>query len=138
VNRNAGALAGIAAPVLTHSKTILFVDGYYDPSDRRYERALKAYLEMVAMNGSAEKICEIHFVHHERKPSSEAIEREAKNWFRGIIPNGMTGTLCRWKRREGGDEFHARYILTERGGMRFDDGLAEGRADGPGSRSEPA
>lgn len=135
VNRIAGALAGIAAPLLVHSKTILFVDGYYDPSDRRYQKALKAYLEMAAKNGTAEKSCEIHFVDHQRKPDSAAIEREAGTWFRGIIPNGMTITLYRWKRRDGGEEFHARYILTERGGMRFDEGLAEGRA---GERSDVA
>lgn len=128
VNRTAEALAAIAAPLLAHSKTILFVDGYYNPSDRRYQRALKAYLEMVAKNGPAKKACEIHFVDHQRKPSSEAIEREAKSWFRGVIPNGITITLYRWKRRDGGEEFHARYILTDRGGMRFDEGLAEGRA----------
>jgi hypothetical protein len=135
VDRSAGALAAIAAPLLTHSKTILFVDAYYDPSDRRYQRALKAYLEVVARSGSAEKSCEIHFADHERKPSSEVIEREAKNWFRDTIPHGMAITLYRWKRRVGGEEFHARYILTERGGMRFDEGLAEGRA---GERSDVA
>jgi hypothetical protein len=82
---------------------------------------------MAAKNGSSGKTYQIHFVDHARKPSSEAIEREAKHWFSGIIPNGMAVTLYRWKRRNGGEEFHARYILTERGGMRFDEGLAEGR-----------
>jgi hypothetical protein len=135
VDRNTHALAAIAAPLLIYSKTLLFVDGYYDPSDRRYQRALKAYLEAVVKNGSFGKTCEIHFADHERKPSSEVIEREAKNWFRGVIPDGMTITLFRWKRRTGGEEFHARYILTERGGMRFDEGLAEGRA---GERSDVA
>ena len=135
VDRNARALANIAAPLLIHSKTILFVDGYYDPSDRRYQKALKAYLEFVAKNDSAETSCEIHFADHDRKPSSEAIERNAKDWFRSVIPNGMTITLYRWNRFHGGEEFHARYILTERGGMRFDEGLAEGRA---GERSDVA
>jgi len=83
-------------------------------------------LGMAAKSGSVEKTCQFRFVDHERKPSSEVIEREAKNWFRGVIPTGMTITLFRWKRRPGGEEFHARYILTERGGMRFDEGLAEG------------
>jgi hypothetical protein len=135
VDRNAGALAEVAARLLSHSKTIMFVDGYYDPSDRRYQRAFRAYLDVVAKNGSAEKTCEIHYVDHDRKPTSEAIEREATAWFRGVIPKGMAVTLYRWKRRDGGEEFHARYILTERGGMRFDEGLAEGRA---GERSDVA
>jgi hypothetical protein len=47
VDRNAGALAGIAAPLLIHSKMILFVDGYYDPSDRRYQRALARYTSSI-------------------------------------------------------------------------------------------
>lgn len=135
IERLAEALAGIAAPLLIHSKTILFVDGYYDPSDRRYQRALKAYLQAATTNGTADKTCEIHFVDHQRKPDSAAIEREARHWFRGIIPNGITVTLYRWKRRDGGEEFHARYILTDRGGIRFDEGLAEGRV---GERSDVA
>jgi hypothetical protein len=127
VARSATSLALIAAPLLIYSKRILFVDGYYDPSDRRYQKALKAYLATAVKKGSADKSVEFHFADHQRKPTSEAIEREAKYWFPGIIPDGITVALFRWKRRDNGEEFHARYILSELGGIRFDEGLAEGR-----------
>lgn len=38
----------------------------------------------------------------------------------------------RWKEKPGGEEFHARYILTELGGIRFDVGLDD--ADDPVSQ----
>ena len=92
-------------------------------------------MDIVANGRFAGATCEIHYAEHQRTPPTEAIDCEAYVWFRGIIPNGLTVTLYRWKRRDGGEEFHARYILSERGGIRFDEGLAEGRA---GERSDVA
>ena len=48
--------------------------------------------------------------------------------FGTVIPEGMTITLYRWREKDGGADFHARYLLTDRGGMRIDAGFsAEGR-----------
>jgi hypothetical protein len=39
----------------------------------------------------------------------------------------MTVTIYRWRERNGGADFHARYLLTDRGGIRVDAGFsAEG------------
>jgi hypothetical protein len=39
----------------------------------------------------------------------------------------MTVTIYRWRERPGGADFHARYLLTDRGGIRVDAGFsAEG------------
>ena len=34
--------------------------------------------------------------------------------------------MVRWTQRPGGENFHARYVMTELGGIRFDVGLDEG------------
>lgn len=39
---------------------------------------------------------------------------------------GQCFTIVRWRERDGGDGFHARYVLTELGGIRFDCGLDPG------------
>jgi len=44
-----------------------------------------------------------------------------------LIPKGSRLTLYRWQRTPNGPDLHARYILTENGGVRFDHGLDEGR-----------
>ena len=39
----------------------------------------------------------------------------------------MTVTIYRWRQKPGGADFHARYLLTDRGGIRVDAGFsAEG------------
>jgi hypothetical protein len=39
----------------------------------------------------------------------------------------MTVTIYRWREKPGGADFHARYLLTDRGGIRVDAGFsAEG------------
>ncbi len=39
----------------------------------------------------------------------------------------MTVTIYRWRERDGGADFHARYLLTDKGGIRIDAGFsAEG------------
>jgi len=44
-----------------------------------------------------------------------------------LIPKDIKIKLYRWDFDDGGEGIHARYILTERGGMRIDWGLDSGR-----------
>jgi hypothetical protein len=54
-------------------------------------------------------------------------EREARAKFGSVIPPGMTVTIYRWREKPGSADFHARYLLTDRGGIRIDAGFsAEG------------
>jgi hypothetical protein len=47
--------------------------------------------------------------------------------FKGVIPAGMKVAIFCWRERSGGEDFHARYLLTERGGIAVDAGFsAEG------------
>ena len=72
--------------------------------------------------------CEIHYRYHQGEPSNVEIEREAANLFRGVIPTGLSVVVYCWRQRASGTEFHARYMLTERGGIGVDAGFsAEGR-----------
>jgi hypothetical protein len=55
------------------------------------------------------------------------LEREAPQLFPGVIPKGMKLTIFCWRQKEGGEDFHARYLLTDRGGIAVDAGFsAEG------------
>jgi hypothetical protein len=126
VARDAPTLAAALRLMLQSSNVVIFVDPYYDPFSPRYQSTLRECLRIVhAANPAA--ICEIHHVDGERTPAAEAIEREAKRQFSTVIPNGMTIILYRWREKAGGEDFHARYLLTDRGGVRVDAGFsAEG------------
>ena len=64
---------------------------------------------------------------HDRKPANGELEREAARLFPGVVPRGMKVTMFCWREKIGGEDFHARYLLTERGGIAVDAGFsAEG------------
>jgi hypothetical protein len=125
IPRDASALAAAMKYLLRSSKTVLFVDPYYDPYDNRYQATLRVCLKDISEHNPG-ALCEIH--HLDGKcPSAEAIERDAKAKFADVIPQGMALSIFRWREWKGGEDFHARYLLTDKGGLGIDAGLsAEG------------
>jgi hypothetical protein len=124
--RDAASIAGALKELLRFGSHILFVDPFFDPYSPRYKSTFRECLGIVkALNCGA--ICEIHYRYHDDKPSQADLEREAANLFRGVIPADMTVTIYCWREKDGGADFHARYLLTERGGIGIDAGFsAEG------------
>jgi hypothetical protein len=57
----------------------------------------------------------------------EIVERNAGRWLAGVIPVGMSVRVFGWKEKVGGADFHARFLLTDRGGMNVEAGFS---ADG--------
>lgn len=127
VERVGATLASALCPLLKSAKSVLFVDRFFDISKARYQETLKACLDVIHASGGAGVRCEIHFCDHDNRPPPELIEREAHKWIRGVLPAGMSFALFAWKERAGGADFHARYLLTDVGGMNVEAGFsAEG------------
>ena len=126
VSREAEAIAQALNGFLRVSNRILFVDPFFDPYNARYKSTLRACLAVVKANNPG-AACEIHYRHHTNKPTNIELEREAGNLFRGVIPDGLAISVYCWRQRNGGADFHARYLLTECGGVGIDAGFsAEG------------
>lgn len=126
VERVGTTLASALCPLLKSAKSVLFVDRFFDISKARYQETLKACLDVIHASGAAVR-CEIHFCDHANRPPPEFIEHEAHKWIRGVLPAGMSFSLFGWKERAGGADFHARYLLTDVGGMNVEAGFsAEG------------
>jgi hypothetical protein len=112
--------------MLRFGSRIVFVDPFYDPFDVRYKNTFRACLDIIKSQ-NPETSCEIHYRYHENKPGNCELEREAVRLFKGVIPAGMKVAIFCWRERSGGEDFHARYLLTERGGIAVDAGFsAEG------------
>ncbi|VFU17364.1 hypothetical protein [Methylocella tundrae] len=127
VERVGTTLAVAMRPLLTSAKTVLFVDRFFDISRASYQETLKACLDVINASGAAGVRCEIHYCDHDKRPPPEFVEREAHKWIRGVLPTGMSFVLFGWKERAGGADFHARYLLTDVGGMNVEAGFsAEG------------
>jgi len=70
---------------------------------------------------------ELHCMIHTH--SSVNFWGDCKSDLPGVIPAGIKLSVIRWKVTTGGERFHRRYILTEKGGLAFEGGLDRG-ADG--------
>jgi hypothetical protein len=126
IRRDARLLADAMKELLRFGSRILFIDPFFDPYNQRYKNTLRACLDIVhTENPSA--VCKIHYRYHENKPANGDLERDAAALFCGIIPDGLEVTIFCWQEKAGGVDFHARYLLTEKGGIGVDAGFsAEG------------
>ncbi|RAK59565.1 hypothetical protein DJ021_06995 [Phenylobacterium hankyongense] len=126
VPRDVASIVGALREFLRFGSRILFVDAFYDPYNARYRSVIRECLKVVKEFNPA-AVCEFHYRYHANKPAQADLEREAKQLFAGDIPEGMSIRIFCWKQRNGGEDFHARYLLTDRGGMQVDGGFsAEG------------
>ena len=127
IARVGSVLADAMGPMLRSAKTLLFVDRFFDVRDARCLETLQACLEVVHSSGANGVRCEIHYCDHDSRPPADMIEREAYRWQQGVIPNGMSIALYAWQEKAGGEDFHARYLLTDVGGISVEAGFS---ADG--------
>lgn len=126
INRDAPSISAAVSQLLQHANRIVFVDAFFDPFSPRYRSTLRACLDIVAKENSG-ATCEIHYRYHPNKACQTEIEREAAQLFRGTIPDGLRISVYCWKEKQGAADFHARYLLTEKGGISVDAGFsAEG------------
>lgn len=124
--RDAPSLAAAMKEMLRFSSHILFVDPFFDPFNQRYKNTLRECLIIIS-GENPDAVCEIHYRYHDNKTTNEDLEREAGNLFPGIIPAGVKVSIFCWRQKNGGADFHARYLLTERGGIAVEAGFsAEG------------
>ncbi|MBK6704083.1 MAG: hypothetical protein IPG56_10260 [Caulobacteraceae bacterium] len=127
VERVGAKIADAMRPLLASAGVVAFVDRFFDLSDKKYQDTLRACLAIVSAAGGAQVRCEIHFCEHDSRPPPEFIEREAGKWIAGVLPTDMSLVLYGWKERQGGADFHARYLLTDVGGINIESGFsAEG------------
>jgi len=139
--RSVDALSDAIVPLLRISKRILFVDKMFrtNSSADRWKTTLESFIQRAVMERENIPSFEYHF----EFPSSdfgvaeasrrEEFQREADQYLQDILlqdilPQGVSLKLCRWTRwHDQSDFFHARYVLTERGGIRIDWGLDQGK-----------
>lgn len=129
IKRQPKDMAAAAAKLLKCSSEIIFVDQHFSCA-ARHGRPLTAFIAS-ALQGSKVKRLEYHLASNDKSADwfGDALGKQARHFN---LPNGVRLKFFRWKEKPGGEEFHARYILTELGGIRFDVGLDD--ADDPVSQ----
>ncbi len=119
ISSTINALRGL----LQYGSRLVFVDPYFDPFSPRQKKLFRELFHIVSeTNPGAD--CEIHYRNDTKKGlSNDDLAREAVSLFGDVIPAGMKVTFFCWCEKDNGQDFHARYLLTEKGGISVDAGF---------------
>jgi hypothetical protein len=126
VSRNAQAMASCLTLLFQMSRSILFVDPHFTP-EPRFRKPLIQFLQVASdvTQRTGRRFERIEY-HLKWKYDIDIFVDECRRLLLPHLPDGCEITLFRWSRREFGEDLHARYVLTDMGGIRFDHGLDEG------------
>lgn len=128
LEREPEILAAAARTLLRHSAEVIFVDPHFKPGRRKWLRPLEEFIQNAIESGPSISRMEYHFKFDPAAspPFDAAFIAECQRRIAPVVPLGMTIKLIRWKKRPVGKSFHARLLLTNKGGIGFDYGLDEG------------
>lgn len=114
-------------PLLKMSNHILFVDKNFEPATSRWQQTLKRFIEISLAGRVSTVSFEYHLQYDHKNPMTmEDFQGYCERSLSRIIPAGAEIYLFRWDIIPKGEGIHARYVLTERGGVRIDWGLDTG------------
>lgn len=132
VLRKAEVLAACVKRLLQISTTIVFVDPHFDPKEERYQKTLRAFAEATVGNLRLKEI-KYHLKEDDKKPSGDYFHAQCRKYLPSLLPKNLKITFVRWRQIVNaeselpeGEKPHPRYVLTERGGFRIEQGLDEG------------
>ena len=125
VPRVAREMAACVAPLLRVCKEVLFIDPHFGPENPRHRRPLEEFLAVILKGRDGVPPTRIE-IHTSDEAKALFFKDECEQRLPDIIPEGMSVRLVRWRQREGGEKLHNRFILTDRGGVRFGVGLDDG------------
>lgn len=112
--------------LLKHSREVLFIDPHFEPKVQ-YSKPLCEFVSL-ACKGRPVTRLEYHLEHDSTADHFKTALNKVVLPFLHL-PTGVILRFVRWKsfNESAADAMHARYILTDLTGVRFDYGLCEGK-----------
>lgn len=130
VIRTADEIADALHTITAVSKEVDIVDPFFDlrPMKGNYLDPLASLLARLAAGPGPSKTIRIHFRDHDSRPPAQILARDGSARIKGLLPPGYCLELYAWAQRQGGEDFHDRFVLTDLGGIMIGAGLS---AHGP-------
>ena len=129
VRRRKEHLIGAAESLLKGSTDVIIVDPNFRADEPRFVESLKYLVDCLDAHGRPPRRLEVHTCRI-RKPGETFLRGpHASQWrthFVPALPEGWQVTICYWDRLPSGGKPHARFLLTDSGGIYFDHGIDEG------------
>jgi hypothetical protein len=126
VPRTPQQICTCVGPLLRMSRQILFVDPYFRPSQYSYRMLFSELFKLFLHDRSFSPASVGIFVSNKINCTEQYFFEECQKYMPALIPVGMQVTIGLWRQRVDSEEIHNRYILTDRGGVKFGNSLREG------------
>ncbi len=122
VPRTTVALTECARLLLLNSKELVLVEPNFNATEPRF---MNSVIEFVAGAGRGKpwQRCELHTRAAENSSDQTTRTYNCRRSLEQSLPSNVSVTVHFWHRLPGGEKLHARYLLTELGGLQFDYGL---------------
>lgn len=129
VLREPAALSSHIRRLVCNSRNLYLIDPHFDPSVYRWRPVITACMALAAAPATDTRIAvTVHTLDSDGKPSLSEFKRRCEHHMPAMLLAGQltSARVCRWRTCDAAEaDFHARYVLTERGGYWLDKGLDE-------------
>ncbi len=127
VLREPEPLAAHVRTLVRNSRKLFLVDPHFDPYYPKWRSVVGSCIALAAETVHEESKIEIHTLDTDQKRSFPEFENHCRRHVVPVIGGKIASVrVYRWTRRENtAHDFHARYVLTDRGGYKLDKGLDE-------------
>jgi len=124
VRRIAAELIEVGWPGFRRAKEIYLIDPYFSPSVAKFGEVLGSFLTRLEREDCSPKRLEVHTALPD--PYNPGIQkRNWERWAETQLPSNWTLKVSHWATLETGGRMHARYILTDIGGLDYNWGTDE-------------
>lgn len=131
-SRTPEALARTLSAMLVNCRELHIVDPHFGPENARHRKVLEALIKVSETSGTTLDVVRVHC----SDKSALAFFELAAAQMGSQLSDHITVEFVRWKQKKGGQRFHNRYVLTDRGGVMFGDGLDDDDGDGAGQTDD--
>ena len=124
VQRIAAELIEVGWPGFRRAKEIYLIDPYFNPSVAKFGEVLGSFLARLERESCIPKRLEVHTA----LPGvydAGIQKRNWEHWAQSHLPSNWKLKVCHWETLETGGRMHARYILTDIGGLDYNWGTDE-------------
>lgn len=126
IKRKASVLAESSRLLLVNSKNIQFIDPFFSAKDTKFFKTLEEMLRVGDFDGRNNISVQIHasYKHSDRLVDIDDEKQSLNRYLKPRVSAGKSIDFYWWDDK-GTAEIHPRYLITEKGGVRFDRGFAE-------------
>ena len=124
IQRVGSEIANALEEFLKSAKILLFIDPYFNDLEK-YRETLGACLKLLQRDKLNEINCEVHHSNENFGYKMQDRINVNKKVINGVIPQGLSVDFYTWREKDLGEDFHDRYLLTDRGGVTLGAGFSE-------------